>query len=282
MVQASFGAIAVLFLAGGALVLLAPFVGLDAERAGELRRMFWVEFLIVVPVIGVFLSGGWIMAVALGVFAVRGAFELNELSGARNLNSVAVGILVGCGPAVQLISHNGWAGWLAAAAAPVILVLSRRLTVGLGAIMIALGGALVATQVLAGRPDGSIALLLVFVMVETCDSFAAVFGRIWGADPFAAEHLPEEDGRRPGGRACRRPAGGSRLGHRRNGTDALQGFGGPPSRCWPQVSPGDVLTSAVKRHFKRKDFPAVSALHGGILDIFDSLLVAIPVFLIAC
>ncbi|MCP4044124.1 MAG: phosphatidate cytidylyltransferase, partial [Gammaproteobacteria bacterium] len=36
--------------------------------------------------------------------------------------------------------------------------------------------------------------------------------------------------------------------------------------------------SAIKRHRGKKDFAALSRMHGGILDIYDSLLFAVPAF----
>ncbi len=39
---------------------------------------------------------------------------------------------------------------------------------------------------------------------------------------------------------------------------------------------GDVLTSLLKRWRQKKDFPPLMVLHGGVLDIYDSLLIATP------
>ena len=41
---------------------------------------------------------------------------------------------------------------------------------------------------------------------------------------------------------------------------------------------GDLITSAIKRRAGVKDFPEVHALHGGLLDIFDSVLYAVPAY----
>jgi phosphatidate cytidylyltransferase len=40
---------------------------------------------------------------------------------------------------------------------------------------------------------------------------------------------------------------------------------------------GDVLTSLLKRWRQKKDFKPLMVLHGGVLDIYDSLLIAAPV-----
>jgi len=40
---------------------------------------------------------------------------------------------------------------------------------------------------------------------------------------------------------------------------------------------GDVLTSLLKRWRQKKDFQPLMVLHGGVLDIYDSLLIATPV-----
>jgi phosphatidate cytidylyltransferase len=222
-----------LFVLGGALVVAAPRLGAGPPLAAELRRLFRLQLLIIAPVIAIFAIGGWLLAAALGLFALRGMVELWDLCGGR--------------PGADAV-----------------------------AALIVLGLGLAALGTLSLRPDGAAILLVCYFLVESCDSFAAVGGRLWGRTPLLPRLSPRKTAEGlAAGLAVAAPVGYLL---------ARQALGWPALRTVLFVATvlaagfiGDMATSLLKRRHGRKDFSAVHFLHGGVLDIYDSLLLAAPV-----
>ncbi len=123
-------------------------------------------------------------------------------------------------------------------------------------------------------------LVLMFVCTEMHDAMAFLFGRIFGKTRFLPRISP------------RKTLEGAVAGLIA-GIAAGMAFALSLDLCtWPQALGiatictfgglcGDLLASAYKRQAGVKDFPPVSNLHGGLLDVYDALIFAGPPML-AC
>lgn len=117
-------------------------------------------------------------------------------------------------------------------------------------------------------------LLLSFLLVEVFDSFSLLGGRLYGRTPLAPRLSPKKtwEGFATGAAALLAAvlalafAMGQPL-----GTMLLAGF-----VILAAAPLGDLLGSLPKRRAGVKDYPAVMAVQGGLLDITDSWLVAGP------
>ena len=136
----------------------------------------------------------------------------------------------------------------------------------------------VAAIALLGRlPDGLAWLLFVYIVVETNDSFALLFGKLLGRHRVLPKLSP--------GKTVEGAMGGVASGAVVGMVLAMTVFGLAAGRAVGCVAVvlaagilGDLFTSALKRSAGRKDFAPVHVLHGGALDIYDALIVAAPCF----
>jgi phosphatidate cytidylyltransferase len=131
------------------------------------------------------------------------------------------------------------------------------------------------------RQDGFLWVFLLYATVETQDSMAFLFGRLFGKRPVLPRLSPRKTsegvlaGVLFGGAMAAGLAQGllDRSPSQALGLAALLVFAGLT---------GDLFTSRLKRVAGVKDFPAISSLHGGVLDIYDStLFAAIPLALLS-
>jgi phosphatidate cytidylyltransferase len=124
---------------------------------------------------------------------------------------------------------------------------------------------------LAHLHNGCTYVVLLYVTVETQDSAAYLFGRLFGRRLLLPRLSPKKT------------VAGAIAG-------ALAGLAIGAAGAWALLHPeppmaiavaalivaagfcGDLYTSALKRGAGVKDFPPVTRLHGGILDIYDSTL----------
>lgn len=140
-----------------------------------------------------------------------------------------------------------------------------------------LAAGVMAMASIAMGTQGLFWLTLLFVCTEMQDAMAFVFGRAIGRTPLAPRLSP------------RKTVEGALAGLAFGvgaGTAFALAFGLAPPGTAVLVSLlatlagfcGDLITSAFKRRAGVKDFPAVHVLHGGLTDIYDSLLfAAVPV-----
>ena len=129
---------------------------------------------------------------------------------------------------------------------------------------------------LAWRDDAFAWIFLLFAVVETQDAMAWLFGRLLGRRPFLRNLSPRKtlEGALAGftsGVAVGVAVGAAGLGLSWSmalAASVLIAVAG---------SAGDLIASLIKRRLETKDFPPVHPLHGGLLDVYDSLLFgAIP------
>ncbi|MBI5330567.1 MAG: phosphatidate cytidylyltransferase [Betaproteobacteria bacterium] len=126
---------------------------------------------------------------------------------------------------------------------------------------------------LMGRENGFAWVFLVYATAETQDSMAFLFGRLFGRRQALPRLSP---GKTLVGVVAGLLCGGllaAALAH------ILLGFSAPRAAALAAfvtlaALAGDLFTSRLKRVAGVKDFPPVSALHGGALDVYDSTLFA--------
>ena len=123
--------------------------------------------------------------------------------------------------------------------------------------------------------DGFLWIFAVFVTVEMADAFALLCGKLFGRTKVFPKLSPRKTveglvGGLAVGGAVSYLLGVHLLALPRFEAGLLAGL------LLVAGLAGDLLTSALKRARGVKDFPAVLARHGGVLDIYDSILFAAP------
>ncbi|OJU08833.1 MAG: hypothetical protein BGN85_10470 [Alphaproteobacteria bacterium 64-11] len=273
-----------LFALGGALIAIAGLVPAGRKVAAELWPFYRSEFLIVGAVLLPSAAGPWPFAVALAAMAARGQYELLDLFGrAPRLLFQKLALMAGAGLAALGVLFPEQ---LPAALPAVLLAVAlaglasgARGDLSLTLASLVFPVALVSLAgVLRAGPDGFLWLFLVQGVVETNDSFALLVGKLMGRTrPFP------------------RLSPGKTLAGLVGGMLAGAGAGFVIARCLIGLAPvpaliavaatllaglaGDLLVSALKRARGAKDFRPLALIHGGLLDIYDSLLFAAPALL---
>ena len=218
--------IAALFALGGLLVLAAGRLGAGPEAAAELRRLYRIQVVIVLPPLLFGILPFWTAVCLLVTAAVRGIWELEGTRGAT--------------------SHP-WFGHL----------LLLAVLAGMG--------------FLHRQADGAALVIFAYVVVESADSFALLFGRLFGRHHPFPRLSPGKTAEGLVGGLIAGALVGTALGHWALGWSAAE----TATICAVTLGgglAGDWLTSAYKRVRGRKDFPPLYILHGGLLDIYDSFL----------
>jgi phosphatidate cytidylyltransferase len=116
-----------------------------------------------------------------------------------------------------------------------------------------------------------------WLVVATTDAFSQLFGQGWGSRPMAASLSPGKTWEGFAGGTLAAVVVGLSL------SVVIPRAGGPARALLALATSlgataGDLVESAGKRALGIKDFSDVLGAHGGLLDRFDSLLGAAPVF----
>jgi phosphatidate cytidylyltransferase len=161
-------------------------------------------------------------------------------------------------------------------AALVSSLFNRRASAGAGSIYIGLGA--IALLYLRHRPPGLEDVLLVVLVVWGCDIGAYLTGRLVGGRKLAPLLSP--------GKTWSGAVGGLVCGTL-SGVAVAAGFHAPPpglataaavsAALSVAAEAGDLLESAIKRHFGKKDSGNLIPGHGGLFDRLDGLIAAAPV-----
>jgi phosphatidate cytidylyltransferase len=256
--------------------------------------------LVVIPIVvglALFAPRG-VVGLVLGLVLLVGAREWAALGGSTTPSAragyaglVAL-LLLGCGLTLQItnvaaaITVAGLAWWVIAtaliavlAAGPADAGIARGSDWPLAiAGLVTLVPAWEAIVGLRGRPDGPALLFFLLVLTWVADSGAYAAGRLWGARRLAPRISP--------GKTWEGVAGGL-------AASAIVGIGGGlffhitlaffvPVCVLTGIASiiGDLAESLFKRRVGAKDSGALFPGHGGVLDRFDSVSAAAPVFYI--
>ena len=244
-------------------------------------RILSAAFLIPLAVASIYL-GGWLLVLLMALGAVLLANEWDRLCGGDGVRG-SVGIVhAGVVLAVALLAGAELYGAALALVAvgtvgvAVIAVQFERRAAWPAAGVIYLALPVLAIIWLRGGPEaGRASLLWLFVLVWATDVGALTAGRTLGGPRLAPTISPNKTWSGAiGGLACA-AAVGALVGWLTGdaGIALLVGL----SVAFSLVSQvGDLVESAVKRHYSVKDSGSLIPGHGGILDRVDGLLLAAP------
>jgi phosphatidate cytidylyltransferase len=274
--------VAAAFALGGAVIVSARWFPRGRTAIGDLWLLYRCEFLVVGAVLVPAALGPAFFAAALAVFAWRGQVELWRLFGTMPPAVVRFIAWAGVAGMVAVATAAGTAlsvATLVALAAAALGGLAAR--AGLRATMLALSSivfpglfaALIAALRAAG--DGFLWVCLVYATVEVNDAFALLTGKLLGRHALLPRLSP--------GKTAEGLAGGLLFGAGA-GLTLARGLLG---LSWPAAGKavaliligglaGDLATSALKRSRGVKDFSPIHPALGGIIDVYDSFLVAAP------
>lgn len=253
------------------------------SQPGGLRlRILSAALLIPVMVAAIYL-GGWPLVLMMALGAVLLANEWDRLCGGDGVRG-SVGIVhAGVVLAVALLAGAGLygaalaLGAIGAVGAAVIATQFERRAAWPGAGVIYLALPVITVIWLRGEPEaGRASLLWLFVLVWATDTGALAVGRALGGPRLAPRISPKKTWSGAiGGLACAAAVGAL--------VAWLTGYAGIALLVGISVGlslvsqAGDLVESAVKRHYGVKDSGSLIPGHGGILDRVDGLLLAAPV-----
>ena len=286
MMQAVFVALAIAFAAGAFLILAGKLNPRTRAAARDLWPLYGSEFVIVGALLVPAFLGPSVFAVALIAFVLRGQFELFRLVGLPAFG-LPQGIAGLAAAAMIVAAEHGAlrAGEIALAAGAALSMLTGLATrpgrAGFVLGLVAAGGlafpALMAAAAawLAVRPNGVLWLVFAYGTVEINDAFALLIGKLFGRTPAFPRLSPRKTLEGLLGGIGAGLLAGLLLAHAllRLGVSAALA---PAGVVLIAGIAGDLATSALKRRFGKKDFAPVLARHGGVLDIYDSILFAAP------
>jgi phosphatidate cytidylyltransferase len=154
-----------------------------------------------------------------------------------------------------------------------LAVVSRRPALGMGILYI--GPAYLALYVMRDQPAGLRNVLFVMAVVWAGDIGAYLVGRLIGGPRLAPKISPGKTWSGAVGGTAAAIAAGAAAGYEHPAHAALLAF-----VLTLVAQAGDLLESAIKRHFGAKDSGWIIPGHGGLLDRLDGVLAAAPVALL--
>jgi len=216
---------------------------------------------------GGLLWGAWLTVLTLGMGA-----EWSGLCGlrARSAEGAAVlGVLLMAGVNTAFRAPVVGAIYLLAGSC-LLALLSRRAALGIGILYI--GPAYLALYVMRTEPAGLRNVLFVMAVVWAGDIGAYLFGRLVGGPRLAPKISPGKTWAGAIGGTAAAVLAGAGAGFENPAHAAMLAL---PLTLVAQA--GDLLESAIKRHFGAKDSGWIIPGHGGLLDRLDGVLAAAPV-----
>jgi phosphatidate cytidylyltransferase len=283
------GAAGSLFAAGAIVILLARLFGLRENLQTELWAIYFSEFLIVGAVLIPAALGEWVFTLFLVLLCLRGQFEFVKLFALSPWTLITL-IALGAGGVAVALPWFGYAEtslWLLLLGAAAVFVFgfllgsdetrSKQIGANLGCLVFPALFCLAAAM-LRNDIDGFFWIVVVYATVEANDSFALLAGKLFGTRPAFPRLSP--------GKTIEGVVSGIVGGGTIGALLAYFLLGLPPVFAVVLVFAllvagigGDLATSALKRRRGEKDFQPVLNRHGGVLDIYDALLSAMPVAL---
>ena len=225
--------------------------------------------------------GGLVWTIALAVIAAGLGAEWVSLSGGRirSLSGALVpAFLVVAGAAFALVSPTYALGILVAGFA-IVTALSQRPALGAGVLYAGLP--YLSLLLLRGGHTGFGDVLFIVLVVSLGDIGAYLAGRLIGGPKLAPALSPGKTWSGSLGGLAASVAVGL-------GTVAALGGHQLGRAAWLAVllaivaQAGDLLESAIKRHYGKKDSGSIIPGHGGLFDRLDGLLAAAPAAMAVC
>jgi phosphatidate cytidylyltransferase len=128
----------------------------------------------------------------------------------------------------------------------------------------------------SGAPTGRLTIIWLLVVVSLTDIGGYLAGKSIGGPRLAPRISPNKTWAGfAGGTALAAAAGAAFIFLNPNGSALRLGLAAVGISIASQL--GDLLESAIKRHFAVKDSGSIIPGHGGVFDRFDGLLLAAPV-----
>lgn len=256
-------------------------------RPGGAGESVWRKYPAYIVINLTFLAASWLAAwpvlmVLLAVLGGVAAWEIGRAlaSNARLLPGLTIGLVVVAGRLTPEHFLKVWLAVMLGLLAYLALITQRE---SAGRAMLALAGcgvylpACLATYLWLQRadPTGFRAVFL-YLVIATHDAFAQIIGQLLGARPLASRLSPAK--------TIEGALGGLLFA-------GLMGMALSAVMDWPYLIGagfglvlgvagllGDLLASAWKRALGLKNFSGALGAQGGVLDRFDGLLFAAPVF----
>lgn len=278
-----------LFLLGFVLILAIHRL---KKTPPDSRRHLWTKYgwyVVIVNgfLLGIFTGPPW-FPLLMGLVVFQGFREFFTALAHKGVN-VPAGFGTGLGLLIYMSAFglSPAAFWVAATAA---LLLSLLVPVFSGNPEAALekSGALFLALFLLGilgslpllilnLPKGNLSLGFLYTLVALNDGFSELFGRGWGKRPLIPAISPQKTVGGALGGFCSTLAGSLLFSFL---LAPLPWYCGALAGTLVGLAAqlGDLLFSALKRDLGVKDYGSLIPGHGGVLDRFDSFLVAAPVF----
>jgi phosphatidate cytidylyltransferase len=275
------------FFAAFALLILTGQL-LFRRRIDGIWKMFAVQTVTTAWLLGSAWLGGWWFTAAILITAIVTAYEMARVVERLGLKPVRAAA-VAASAAYVLAATSPTLLWLAAAPAIVALVMLARAVVtgsierayadGAATVMASLypGFCLAFAVLLArgGNPLGD--LVFLFVVLEVNDASAFLVGRLAGRRPYAPVLSPKKTIEGAVGGVIGAMAAGALLAPILPATSAVAGaMWGLLLAALGQTA--DLAASAIKRQAGVKDYANTIPTQGGVLDVYDAVIMVLPVW----
>jgi phosphatidate cytidylyltransferase len=273
---------ATFFLAGALAIFLAGLNPAWKEKVAGLWQAYRLEFAIVGAILVPAAIGGWIFTAVLLLICWRGQYELFRLfdvkgTGYVQFGAYALGGLLVVAGSLGRIEPGGALVLALVLGAMCAFMQFARSRLGLAAFLSLLLPAWCAAMIAELEvAQGFLWIVLVYATVEMNDAFAYVGGKLFGRTPILPRISPNK--------TLEGFVTGAIVG---GGSGFLIGYEllHLPADVALKVAlvalvaglAGDILTSILKRWRGKKDFEPLMVVHGGLLDIYDSLLISAPI-----
>ena len=278
------------FLVGAAVIVATGFRKNSSESVSELWRLYNSEWLIVAAIIIPAYLGGIYFLLAVIAFNFRSHVEIAYIHNRQITNPVVLTNLIGSTVIICLSAALGDDLYQVTLLQIVIaglysliciFLIHRKLKQYIFSLMLIclVLLSLMAMLYINNMQNGLLLIVFLFVISETNDAFALLFGKIFGKRKIFPAISPQK--------TYAGLVAGILF-------SALAGLvfnslilGYPFQVAFPviilvitSVIFGDIVFSLYKRNYNLKDFKAVIRGQGGVLDIYDSLLTSGMVFYI--